>query len=121
MPQQPPSGLPADPNLEAKLHSIAQLLRDADHLSPEAQQALAEIVEELGKALHSVPVSSEETKSLAESTAHLVRALHERQNRGLLTAARDRLKQAITRVEYQAPFAAQLAGRLLDTLASLGI
>jgi hypothetical protein len=121
MPPQPPADLPADTNLETKLHSIAQLLRQADHLSPDAQKALAEIVEELGKALHSVPVSSEETKSLADSTAHLVRALHQRQNQGLLAAARDRMKHAITRVEYQAPFAAQIAGRLLDTLASFGI
>jgi hypothetical protein len=121
MPQQPPSDLPPDSNLEAKLHSIAQLLREADHLGPEAQQALAETVEELGKALHAVPVSSEETKSLADSTAHLVQALRQRHNRGLLAAARERLKHAITRVESQAPFAAQAAGRLLDTLASFGI
>ena len=121
MPQQPSPDLPADANLEAKLQSIAQLLRQADHLSPEAHKALAEIVEELGKALHSATVSSEETKSLADSTAHLVRALHQRQNQGLLAAARDRMKQAITHIEYQAPFAAQIAGRLLDTLASFGI
>ena len=121
MPQQSSPDLPADANLEAKLQSIAQLLRQADHLSPEVQKALAEIVEELGKALHSATVSSEEAKSLADSTAHLVRALHQRQNQGLLAAARDRMKQAITRVEYQAPFAAQIAGRLLDTLASFGI
>ena len=50
MPQQPSPDLPADANLEAKLQSIAQLLRQADHLSPEAQKALAEIVEELGES-----------------------------------------------------------------------
>jgi F0F1-type ATP synthase membrane subunit b/b' len=121
MPSQPLSDLPADPNLEAKLRSIAQLLRQADHLGPEAQKALAEIVEELGRALHSTSVSSDEAKSLADSTAHLVQALHQKENQGLLVAARDRMKQAITQVEYQAPFAAQIAGRLLDTLASFGI
>ena len=121
MSQQPLSDLPADPNLEIKLRSIAQLLRQADHLDPEAQKALAEIVEELGKALHSTPVSSEKAKSLADSTAHLIQALDQRHNQGLLTAARDRMKQAITRIEYEAPFAAQIAGRLLDTLASFGI
>jgi F0F1-type ATP synthase membrane subunit b/b' len=121
MPPQPSPDVPADANLETKLRSIAQLLRQADHLSPEAQKALAEIVEELGKALHSATVSSEEAKSLADSTAHLVQALHQRQNQGLLATARDRMRQAITRVEYQAPFAAQIAGRLLDTLASFGI
>ena len=121
MPQQPSPDLPDDSNLETKLQSIAQLLRQANHLTPEAQKALAEIVEELGKALHSATVSSEETKSLADSTAHLVRALHQRENQGLLAAARDRMKQAITHIEYEAPFAAQIAGRLLDTLASFGI
>jgi Domain of unknown function (DUF4404) len=120
MPPQLPADLPADANLEAKLQSIAQLLRQAGHLDPEAQKALAEIVEELGKALHSATVSSEEAKALADSTAHLVRTLHQKQNQGLLPA-RDRMKQAITRIESQAPFAAQIAGRLLDTLASFGI
>ena len=121
MPQPPSSDLPADSSLQTKLHSIAQLLREADHLSPEAQQALAEIVDELGKALHSVPASSEETKALADSTAHLVRAVHQKHDQGLLAAARERMRLAITRVENQAPFVAQIAGRLLDTLASLGI
>ena len=116
-----PADLPADANLEASLQSIAEVLREADHLTPEAQKALAEIVEELGKALHSASISSEEAKSLADSTAHLVRALHQKQDQGLLTAARDRMKQAITHIEYEAPFAAQIAGRLLDTLASFGI
>src|SRR5437870_13581590 len=106
MPQQPSPDLPADANLEAKLQSIAQLLRQADHLSPEAQKALAEIVEELGKALHSATVSWEETKSRADSTAHRVRAEHQKHNQGPLAAARERTKQAITRVQYQAPFAA---------------
>ncbi len=119
--QPPSSDLPADANLETKLHSIAQLLRQTDHLDPEAQKALAEIVDELGKALRSVPVSSEDAKSLADSTAHLVRAVHQKHDRVLVTAAQGRMRQAITRVENQAPFVAQIAGRLLDTLASLGI
>jgi|SRR6516162_358974 F0F1-type ATP synthase membrane subunit b/b' len=121
MSQPPSSDLPADSNLETKLQSIAQLLREADHLGPEAQQALAEIVDELGKALRSVPVSSEEAKSLADSTAHLVRAVHQKHDPGLVAAAQGRMRQAITRVENQAPFVAQIAGRLLDTLVSLGI
>ena len=121
MPQPPSSELPPDSSLETKLYSIAQLLREADHLSPEAQQALAKIVDELGKALHSAPVSSEETQALADSTAHLVRAVHERHDQGLVAAAQERMRLAITRVENQAPFVAQIAGRLLDTLASLGI
>jgi hypothetical protein len=121
MSPQPPADLPSDANLEAKLHSLAQLLREADRLSPDAQQELAEIVEELGKALHSAGVSPQEAKLLADSTAHLVQALHQRHNQRLLTAARDRMNQAINRIESKAPFAAQIAGRLLDTLASFGI
>jgi hypothetical protein len=121
MPQPPSSDLPAESSVETELHSIAQLLREADHLGPEAQQALAEIVDELGKALRSVPVSSEEAKSLADSTAHLMHAVHQKHDRGLMAAAQQRMRLAITRVENQAPFVAQIAGRLLDTLASLGI
>jgi len=121
MSQPPSSDLPPDSSLETKLHSIAQFLRQADHLDPEAQQALAEIVDELSKALRSVPVSSEEAKSLADSTALLVRAVHQKHDQGLVAAAQERMRLAITRVENQAPFVAQIAGRLLDTLASLGI
>src|SRR5260370_7591412 len=118
MPQHRSPDLPADANLEAKLQSIAQLLRQADHLGPEAQKALAEIVEELGKALHSATVSSEETKSLADSTAHLVRALHQRQNQELLAAAPGLRKQAIPLSDYPPPSPAHFPRRHFVPLAS---
>ena len=51
MPQQPSPDLPADANLEAKLQSIAQLLRQADHLGPEAQKALDVILMSAEQAL----------------------------------------------------------------------
>ena len=49
MPAQP-SGVPAS------LHAIARLLRESPPMGPEAQQALAALLDELAKALESAPL-----------------------------------------------------------------
>lgn len=112
---------PTQLGVEASLHDLAELLRKTAHLEPNAQKALAEIVEELAKALHSAPVPTQEMIPLANSTANLVHALHRRNDPTVLSAARDQLSRSIVRLENQAPIVAQIAGRLLDALASSGI
>ncbi len=121
MPEQPPPDVPAPAEVQTTLHTIARLLRENPHLGPEEQRALADLVDELGHALHPATVPSEEMAHLAESTTHLVQALHQGHGAGLLSSARNRLEQAIIRAEAQAPVAAGVARRLLDTLANLGI
>jgi hypothetical protein len=117
MPEQP-QGLP---DVQASLHAIARILREAHHLGPDARQALAEFVDELGRDLERGAVPPTETAHLAAGTAHLLQALHPRPNPGVLVGARERLEQAILNAETKAPFAAGLAQRLLDALANVGI
>jgi hypothetical protein len=103
----------------ANLHAIAQLLRQADHLDPEAQKAVADLVDEMARRL--APAASTETAQLADSTAHLLQALHDQQDARAMMRARGRLEQAIVNAEARAPVAAGLAQRILDALASWGI
>ncbi len=115
-----PTPPPDRMTVESNLHDLAQLLRRAEHLEPKVQLALAEIVEELGQALHSSPVPTQELIPLAQSTTELIEALHQK-HQTVFSTAREKLKHSILQVENRAPFVAQLAGRLLDTLGSSGI
>jgi hypothetical protein len=121
MSEQPPGGPPVTSEVEASLHTIARVLREAQPLGPEARRALADLVDELGNVLHSAAVPAPDVSHLADSTTHLIQALHQRHDAGRLARARDRLEQAILSVERQAPVAAGLARRVLDALANVGI
>ena len=121
MPEQPPTDPQTGVQVQANLHELAQVLREADHLEPEAQDALADLVDELSKALTPATIGSSETAHLANSAASLARALHHEHNPTLLSAAKERLEKAALRAEAQAPVATGIARRLLDTLADLGI
>jgi hypothetical protein len=112
---------PSPADVQSNLAALAQLLRKAHHLGPDAQRELAEIVEELAKALASVPAPSGELAALAASTGHLVEALHHQENQGILSDARARVEKAIVSAEVKAPFAAGIAQRLVDVLTDLGI
>ena len=119
MPEEPPSGGQTGAQVRASLHELAQVLREAHHLEPEAQEALADLVDELGNAL--TPTAGNEVAHLASSAASLARALHQEESPTLLSAAKRRLEQAAIRAESQAPVATGIARRLLDMLADLGI
>jgi hypothetical protein len=106
---------------QARLQAVSRRLRETPHLGPEAREDLAALVDELGQLLQRTPVPSPEMAHLADSTAHLLQALHQGHDPGLLTAARDRLGETIVNVETRAPFAAGIARRLIDALANLGI
>ena len=75
------------------------------------------------------PISAKSTKSapsaegshLADSTAHLARALNRPHDTGLLASAKKRLEESIIRAENEVPLASGLARNLLDILANLGI
>ena len=107
--------------LKANLHEVAVLLRDAEHLSPEAQQELASLLDELRDELDPGTGNAEHAAQLAESLANLGRALHARQPQNLLDAARDGVQDALARFEGRAPVVAGIARRFMDALASLGI
>src|SRR5260370_24571593 len=64
------------PEIQARLHDVARLLRESDKVDPSSRQILAELVDELGEALRSSQVPPEEVAQLAGTTAHLAEALH---------------------------------------------
>jgi hypothetical protein len=107
--------------IRASLHDIAEVLRHAEHLEPEAQEALADLVDELSKAVQPASVPTSETVHLATSAAQLARTLHEQPSPTLLQAAKRRLDEAAARAEARVPLATGLARRFLAALADLGI
>jgi hypothetical protein len=120
MPEPQPPVPGAASAVPAQLHEIAQLLRDTDHLGPEARQALAELADDLGDAFGSAAAAPAEATPLVHHLADVVEALHH-ERRGLLAGARRRLEGVIAPVEGRAPYGVAFARRLLDVLASLGI
>jgi Domain of unknown function (DUF4404) len=120
MPAQQPSAAPDPKDVQANLQELARLLHDADHLDPEAQRELADLVAELSRAL-SGNLPSAEVEHLGQSAVHMIQALHQQQDTDFLTAARDRLRDAAVRAEVQAPVATGIVRRIIDTLANLGI
>lgn len=119
MSEQPTPG-PSLDETRARLLACAMSLRDADHIEPEAQRALADLVLELADAL-GPQVPTAQAAHLAETSAHLVEALHEPQDAGLIAAARRRVEEAAARAEAGAPVATGVARQLIDLLAGLGI
>ena len=118
MPEQPSSELPVRPRIQATLHDLAQLLREAHHLEPEAQQALADLVEEMSQSLTQAEAPPAEMTHLAESVRQLTQALQQRHDTRRL---RERLEAVALRAEAEAPMTAGIVRRLLDTLGNLGI
>jgi hypothetical protein len=104
------------------LHTIAQLLREVPHMAPETQQLLAELVDELSRALEAGDVPAAELSQLADHVTQLVRAAHaEEEQRGVLGRLNLRLEAAVTALEARAPLVAGLTRRLMETLANIGI
>src|SRR5262249_13051452 len=103
------------------LHTIAGLLRAVPHMAPETQQLLAELVDELSRALKAGDVPAAELKQLTDHVAQLVRAAHaDEDERGPLGKLNLRLESAVTALEARAPLVAGLTRRLMETLANLG-
>ena len=103
------------------LHDLARVLREAPPPGPEAQRALADLIDELGNAVGATEVPPAEVTHLAQTTAQFIQALHRRHEPGRFAAARDRLEQAVIQAETRAPVAAGFARRVLDALANFGI
>jgi hypothetical protein len=121
MPEQPPTNSPSPAEVQASLHELAQVLRTAKHLEPEAQAALADLVDELSQTLASGTNPSAETAHLVQSAASVARGLTQKHNPTVLAGALERLQEATLRAEAEMPLAAGIARRLIDTLANLGI
>jgi hypothetical protein len=103
------------------LRQASELLRQPHQLGAEAQEALADIVAELEQLLQTGMVPAEELAHLRDSTTHLVRALREHHDEGLLASARASLTQTVAAAEAKAPFTTGILRRALDALANIGI
>ena len=112
---------PAADALESNIHELARVVREARRLDPDARRALADLVDELSRTLHTAPHSAEETSRVAESAAHLAEALLAGREETVLTSARGRLENAAALADARAPVVSGLARRVLDVLADLGI
>jgi hypothetical protein len=106
---------------KARLRDIAGLLREAGSLDPAARRALAELVDELTKSLESENLPAAELTHLAETTAQLGEALHQKEDLGVIGKAREGLQRAVSKAEANAPLAVGLARKLLDALSQIGI
>src|SRR5205085_2308977 len=82
-----------DADVPRKLRELSRLLRQADHLDPDAQRELADLMDELAGTLSPAVLQSAEAAHLADSTAHLARALQRPHDTGLLSAAKTRLAE----------------------------
>ena len=107
--------------VRALLHTIADMLRHARHLGPEAQALLADLIDELGVALESPEVPHEEVAKLTECASQLIRAVIQTEDATVLEAAHDRLEGAVVAVETRSPALANLTRRLAEMLSNLGI
>ena len=121
MPDLPAASPETVLRIRAELHELAQLLRAAGHLEPDAQRTLADLLDELRDELDPAALHSDQAAHLAQTVAGLARALHEPQQTGPLVAMRDRLDDAVGRADAEAPVIVGVARRVLDALGNMGI
>ncbi len=121
MPDEPIPAPSEDRPVQARLHELAQFLRQAKNLTPVARQTLADLVAELSQDLKPDTLSPAEKAHLADTVAQLTRTLQEVPARGRSPSTHGRLEQALVRAETDNPVAAGFLQRLLDAIANLGI
>ena len=121
MPDTPEPGTPSVPEVRTRLRDAARMLRESASLGPDVRSALAEFMDELGRALEAPEAPPAELARLAEGTAHLAESLHHGHDRRLVATARERLEALALQAEARAPTAVGLARRLVDALAGAGI
>jgi hypothetical protein len=121
MPDSPPPNSAKSAELASRLDELAVALRSADHLDEASQRALADLVQELGHSFAGTQSSSPAAEHVAETAAHVLQALHNKQPASILTAGKEKLQAAAARLEAEAPLATGLVKRLLEALSDLGI
>jgi Domain of unknown function (DUF4404) len=107
--------------VQDQLRAVAKILHEAGRLNPKAKELLAELVEELGRSLDAGAVPTQDLAHLTECAGQLVQVAKQTEETGALRAARNRLDNAIIRIDAEFPTIAGIARRLTETLADLGI
>jgi hypothetical protein len=121
MSEQVPTPPPDVAKVQADLQDVIQRMRTARHLDPSLQQRLADLLEELRKAIQATPEPSAELLHVAQSAAQLAQHLHRQEKHGMLASAKAQLQRTIAHAEVEAPRVTDLARRLIDALANIGI
>jgi hypothetical protein len=109
------------PGMKTSLHAIAQVLRTSPPLGPEAQRALADLIDEAADALGASAIPPAQVTHLTESTAHFLQTVHSGQDKKAVASAATRLEEALLAAEAYTPLASDFARRILDALANIGI
>lgn len=120
MSEPSPSVSPRGPAVRERLQELARLVRETDHLGPDVQKELADLLEAMAGELAAGPVSPQ-AEQVAETTVSLARELHEQRVGGPLEAAKQRVIETAARAEAKAPVTTGLALRLVDLLSEIGI
>jgi Domain of unknown function (DUF4404) len=121
MPDANNSGVPSVAEVRSRLNDTAGIVRDSANLDPAVRIALAELLDELSRALEAPEAQPAEVARLAQDAAHLAEALHHGHDSGLLETARHRLESLLLQAESRAPNTVGVTRRLIDALANLGI
>jgi hypothetical protein len=121
MAQESPAAGPTLQEVHAHLEAISELLRRPHRLDAAARAALADLVDELDKALKLGKIPNEQAVRLAATASHFAEAVHSEEEAGVLKAARARLEEAAVAAENNAPMVAGLARRFMDALSNIGI
>jgi hypothetical protein len=103
------------------LHELAQKLREADQLGPDAQRAVADLLDQLAQAIHPAGGGVDEHAHLADSATHLAHALRQKPEAHSVASALERFEFSVSRMEARAPLASGIVRQLIETLANLGI
>lgn len=116
-----PLVVPADSvQVQRELQEVAGLLRQSRHLAPSVQQEVANLLEELSRAVGTMAVPSAEMLHVARNAALLAQHLHEPEP-GRLESLYGRMDEALLRAEAKAPLVVGIARRLIDAAADIGI
>ena len=111
----------AEQSPKINLHELAQKVRDADSLGPQAQRAVADLLDDLAQAIPPATASSAEATHLADSATHLADALRKPPQSSAVPPALARFETAVARAEAKAPLASGIARQIIEALANLGI
>src|SRR5262249_24181113 len=117
--EQPTQNAMDEPSALA-LRELARELRDVEHLQRDARRQLADLVEELDRALHNEH-SPEQARHIDQAASKLLNALRDRRDEPRMRHLGEQFRHTLERAEVQAPVATGVARRLIDLLADLGI
>ena len=120
MPENESRATPPPEDRGAALHAVARALRETPHLGRDAKQALADFLDALEDPATTEGAAPADVNRLTDRATQLLHAIRRQHDAGVLAEARDRLEEAVLRVESRAPVVGAFH-RLLDALANIGL